>query len=139
MCLILTFQANTFQCVLATDGKESYAIFLYADNGIQWTTGDADGGINGLGGIPAQVGFNKGDGTGFTAVNNSRTEHIIRVASASNTGLPGILVFKISDVNISIRNLNFTSDDDDDDITFISKFDIFKSRIIVYYHISFNP
>lgn len=129
MCLILTFQANTFQCVLATDGKESYAIFLYADNEIQWTTGDADGGINGLGGIPAQVGFNKGDGTGFMTINNSRTEHIIKVGSASNTGLPGILVFKISDVNISIRNLNFTSDDDD--ITFISKFDIFKCYVLL--------
>ena len=49
------------------------------------------------------------------AINNSRTEHIIKVGSASNTGLPGVLVFKISDENIFIRNLNFTIDDDDDD------------------------
>ena len=46
-----------------------------------------------------------------------------------------IILPKISDVNISIRNLNFTSDDDDDDddddITFIGKFDIFKSSIII--------
>ena len=82
---------------------------------MQWTTGDADGGINGLGGIPAQVGFNKGDGTGFTTINNSRTNHIVKVASASNIGIPGNLVFKISDENISTRNLNFTSDDDDND------------------------
>ena len=35
--------------MLATDGMETYAIFLYADGEIQWTTGDADGGTNGLG------------------------------------------------------------------------------------------
>lgn len=115
MCLtLIIFQTNTFQCVLATDGKESYALFLYADNEIQWTTGDADGGINGLGGIPAQVGFNKGDGTGFMTINNSRTKQIIKIASAGNINLPGILVFKINDENISIRNLNFTSDENDD-------------------------
>ena len=87
---------------------------MYADEEIQWTTGDADGGINGLGGIPAQVGFNKGDGIGFTTINNSRTERIIKVASASNTDLPGMLVFKISDENIFIKNLNFISDDNGD-------------------------
>ena len=91
---------------------------MYADREIQWTTGDADGGINGLGGIPAQVGFNKGDGTGFTTITNSRTKHIIKVTSASNIGIPGILVFKVSDKNISIRKLNFTSDNDNDNDEF---------------------
>ena len=91
---------------------------MYPDKEIQWTTGDADGGINGLGGIPAQVGFNKGDGIGFATINNSRTERIVKVASASNIGIPGILVFKLSDENISIRNLNFTRDDDEDDHDF---------------------
>ena len=104
---------------------------MYADNEIEWTTGDADGGINGLGGIPAQVGFNKGIGTGFTTINNSRSNYIVKVASASNTGIPGNLVFKISDENISIRNLNFTTDDDDNDdvefdATLNGKFYIFK-------------
>ena len=64
-------QKNTFQCVLATDGKSdeksdrkssSFAIFLYPQDGINWTTGDASGGKDGLGGTPAQAGINAGDG-----------------------------------------------------------------------------
>ena len=37
---------------------------------MQWTTGDADGGVNGLGGNPAQVGFNRGDGTEFGEISS---------------------------------------------------------------------
>ena len=114
---------NSFQCVLATDGRQSYAIFLYADEEIQWTTGDADGGINGLGGIPAQVGFNKGDGIGFATVNKSRTQDIIKINTASNTGLPGVMIFKISDETIMIKNLNFTNNNGDMDTTFHGKHD----------------
>ena len=114
---------NSFQCVLATDGTQSYAIFLYADEEIQWTTGDAHGGINGLGGIPAQVGFNKGDGIGFTTINKSRTQDIIKINSASNTGIPGVMVFKISDETIIIKNLNFTTNNDDMDTTLNGKHD----------------
>jgi len=83
--------------VLATDGTETYATFLYADGLIQWTTGDNDGGVDGLGGIPAQVGFNKGDGINFAAIPASRTADIINIASTSNIGIPGVWVFHISD------------------------------------------
>ena len=85
---------------------------------MQWTTGDADGGINGLGGIPAQIGFNKGDGVDFATINKSRTQNIIKIASASNTGMPGVMTFKISDQTIFIKKLNFTTNDDDMDTTF---------------------
>ena len=44
---------NTFQGVLATNGRHSFVIFNYGV--ITWTTGTASGGINGLGGTPAQV------------------------------------------------------------------------------------
>ena len=91
---------------------------MYADQEIQWTTGDADGGINGLGGIPAQVGFNKGDGVGFATIKKSRTQDIIKINSASNTGMLGVMIFKISDETIIIKNLNFTTNDDDMDTTF---------------------
>ena len=101
---------------------QSYAIFLYADGAIQWTTGDADGGVNGLGGIPAQVGFNKGDGIGFATIIKSRTQDIINVASASNTGTPGVLIFKISDEDISITSLNFTTNADEVAGVFTGKF-----------------
>ena len=50
---ILIPQLNTFQCVIATDGNQSYAIFLY--NETEWTTPD-DGDLNST----AKVGFNDG-------------------------------------------------------------------------------
>ena len=40
-------QTNTFQAVLAANNESSYIIFLYEEGGIQWTTGDDNGGING--------------------------------------------------------------------------------------------
>ena len=45
---------NTFQAILVTNGRHSFAIFNY--NLIMWTTGTASGGSeDGLGGTPAQV------------------------------------------------------------------------------------
>ena len=81
---------------------ETYAIFLYADGEIQWTTGDADGGVSGLGGNRAQVGFNRGDGTDFAIIPSSGTSDIIDIASDSNVGQDGVYIFKISDANIAV-------------------------------------
>ena len=90
-------QTNTFQCVVATDGQsKSYVIYLYADGMIQWTTGDNDGGVSGLGGTSAQVGINKGDGLEAVIVNGSRTNNIINIANDSNVGTPGVFIFDIS-------------------------------------------
>ena len=92
---IFISKVNTFQCILVTDGQFSFAIFLYPRGGIQWTTGDASGGINGLGGIPAQVGFNAGDGIRFYAINSSRTDNVINVDEMSNVMKPGIYVYRV--------------------------------------------
>ena len=83
--------------MLATDGTETHAIFLYADGMIQWTTGDNDGGVNGLGGTAAQVGFNRGDGVNFAAIPASRRADLINLPSTTNVGVPGVWIFRISD------------------------------------------
>ena len=82
---------------------ETYAIYLYADGEIQWTTGDADGGVNGLGENPAQVGFDGGDGTDFGVIPISGTADVINIASTSNVGVNGVYVFKISDDSIAVE------------------------------------
>ena len=74
--------------------QRSFAIFLYAD--VQWTTGDADEGTNGLGGKYAQVGFNKGDGTKFSVVPESRTANVTKMHMNSNVGKPGVWIFEIT-------------------------------------------
>ena len=66
---------------MATNGINSFVIFLYADGEIQWTTGSASGVSGGLGGIPAQVGFNAGDGIRFASVPGLRTAAIINITT----------------------------------------------------------
>ncbi|GAB2943797.1 hypothetical protein GCM10027048_05650 [Hymenobacter coalescens] len=65
---------NTFQLVIKANTAPGFTgddvFFSYGD--MQWTTGDADNGQNGfgfgVGGTPATVGINKGDGTSFVQV-----------------------------------------------------------------------
>ncbi|MCI0594962.1 MAG: hypothetical protein L0Z48_00275, partial [candidate division Zixibacteria bacterium] len=62
---------NTFE-VIITDGSDEVVgignnICFSYDN-MQWTTGDASGGVNGFGGSPATVGANRGDGVNFALI-----------------------------------------------------------------------
>ena len=91
-------QTNTFQCILTTDTVQSYALFQYADGLIQWTAGDASGGVGGLGGTPAQVGCNAGNGAvNYVTVPASRTPAIINITSTSNVLVPGQWIFSVQD------------------------------------------
>jgi uncharacterized protein (DUF2141 family) len=62
---------NTFQLIIS-DGIDpllppgSNVSFCYQD--MQWTTGDASGGVNGFGGTPATVGVNKGNGLEYIQI-----------------------------------------------------------------------
>ena len=89
-------QTNTFQCVFATDGYDSFAIYLYADGLIQWTSGDDSGGINGIGGNAASVGFSSLDGINFYNVPESGTAAIINITLTSNANIPGVWMFRVS-------------------------------------------
>ena len=82
--------------MLASDGSLSYAIFLYGDDEIQWTTGDNSGGNYGVGGTPALVGVNAGDGVQSVAVPQSLTPAIVNIAMTSNVGRPGVWIFQIN-------------------------------------------
>ncbi|XP_013384884.2 uncharacterized protein LOC106154891 [Lingula anatina] len=97
---------NTFQAVLATNGRHSFAIFNYAK--ITWTTGTASGGDSrtGLGGIPAQVGFDSGDGEHYHAVNESRTGAIVNISRTSNVQTPGRWVFQIDKAEVKEGGCN---------------------------------
>ncbi|GAB3836052.1 nidogen-like domain-containing protein [Hymenobacter jeollabukensis] len=61
---------NTFQLTIRANTAPGFTgddvFFAYGD--MQWTTGGADGGVNGFGGVPATVGVNKGNGVNFIQV-----------------------------------------------------------------------
>ena len=91
--------------MLAVSGSETYAIYLYADGLIQWTTGDVTG-INGLGGVPAIVGYNSGDGIISYTVPGSLSTDIINIASISNIGEPGKWVFRLDEDDVVLPRCN---------------------------------
>ncbi|XP_074786476.1 sushi, nidogen and EGF-like domain-containing protein 1 [Athene noctua] len=96
-----TKKVNTFQAVLATDGATSFVMFNYG--GLQWTTGIANKGDphTGLGGVPAQAGFNSGDDVHYYNVPGSRTPAVLSIARQSNVGLPGRWVFRVDEFTVT--------------------------------------
>ncbi|CAB3980322.1 sushi domain-containing 2-like [Paramuricea clavata] len=93
---------NTFQVVLITNGRHSFAIFYYEK--IEWTTGDASKSI--YGGIPAQAGFNFGDGTRYYSVQGSQTDLIRQLPALSNVNVPGMFVFRVDEAEITNGGCN---------------------------------
>uniref|UniRef100_S4RDG9 Tectorin alpha n=1 Tax=Petromyzon marinus TaxID=7757 RepID=S4RDG9_PETMA len=83
---------NTFQALLITNGTSSFAMFNYGD--VSWTTGTASGGASGVGGTPAQAGFNSGGSTHYFNIPGSRTADIINVEMTSNINYPGRWIFR---------------------------------------------
>ncbi|XP_033100073.1 sushi domain-containing protein 2-like [Anneissia japonica] len=91
---------NDFQAILVTNGRHSFTFFHYGD--IEWTTGAASDGNpdTGLGGTPAQVGFNAGDGRNFYSVPGSRNASIVDIDTTTNVGVIGRWVFRIDEENV---------------------------------------
>ena len=79
----------------------SFTIFHYADGMIEWTTGDVSG-INGLGGNPAQVGYDAGDGIWFYNIPAAGTADILSIASTSNAGVGGVWAFRLDEEEFSL-------------------------------------
>ena len=92
------YPRNTFQMILANDGTHSFVIFLY--NQLQWFAGTASGGDRclGIGGFPAKVGFDVGDGETFYTVPGSCTPNVQSVGWTSNADAPGKWVFRVDAV-----------------------------------------
>ncbi|XP_054855759.1 sushi, nidogen and EGF-like domain-containing protein 1 [Eublepharis macularius] len=90
-------KVNTFQAVLTTDGNIAFIMLNYAD--IQWTTGPASGGDpkTGLGGIPAQAGFDSGDKIHYYNIPSSRTADVVNIGGTTNVGVPGRWVFQVDE------------------------------------------
>ena len=89
---------NTFQLVIISnenlDLDELWRVqFRY--NRCEWTTGNASGGQGGLGGTPAQAGFDAGDSRTYEILPGSGTGAVLDLCRTSNVGVPGIWEFDI--------------------------------------------
>ncbi|SEK80135.1 nidogen-like domain-containing protein [Nitrosovibrio tenuis] len=98
-------KVNDFQMTLLNrpdTGAGNFDIeFRYRQ--LQWTTGDFSGGVRGLGGIPAQAGYDAGDNAHFFALPGSFNSSILQLANTSNVGqdTPGLWTMAIRNGKIS--------------------------------------
>lgn len=98
VCFFSLFaQKNTFQAVIASDGSESYILFLYGD--LQWSTGDSDGGSGGTGGAAAVAGINAGDGENYFLLPGSGTASVLNLDTDSNVAVNGEFVLSAGNGN----------------------------------------
>ena len=94
---------------------------------INWTTGDASGGSNGLGGSPARAGYSAGDGVHYFELPQSgnQGEMLALPETAGNTGIDGLDVFQVHNGNVQPSILTTSgqiifTDPDDGDVHSIS-------------------
>lgn len=92
-------KTNNFQLVLrdrSDTGAGNFDIDFRYDR-LEWTTGDASGGSGGLGGTPAQAGFDAGNNLNFLALPGSRTGAVLDLANTSNvsSATPGLWTFPV--------------------------------------------
>ena len=94
---------NTFQVILTNRGSGNFDIYFNYDQ-IQWETGDASSGRNGLGGASAAAGYSKG--TGVSGTYGELTGSLVNGAfldggpnaliSNSNDGVTGQYLFRVT-------------------------------------------
>lgn len=92
---------NNFQLLLRNQGEGNFDIEFRYDR-LQWTTGDASDGIGGLGGTPAQAGFDAGDEENFFTLPGSLTPDVLDLVNTSNVSMdtPGLWVFSIREGDV---------------------------------------
>jgi hypothetical protein len=85
---------DAFQLRLTRVGTTDFNVeFRYED--INWTTGDASGGSNGLGGTGARAGFSLGDGAHFYELGQSGSQTaLLDLENASNARQAGLYRFE---------------------------------------------
>ncbi len=79
--IISISQTNTFQVILATDGSQSYVLFLYEN--ITWSE-------------QTNIGFNAGDGDRFFTLPGATFDDILLdIESDSNNNITGLFMFRV--------------------------------------------
>ena len=81
--------------MVATSGVVTAVGLFYPDELIEWTTGDGDGGVGGLGGDPADVGLIGDNGANSFFLPASNTSDIVNIETTSNVFRAGLWGFRI--------------------------------------------
>lgn len=91
---------NNFQLVLQKSSVGDVGSFTaeFRYQQLQWTTGDASDGSQGLGGTPAQAGYDAGDTINYFTLPGSRTADVLNLVNTSNVSAetPGLWRFSFN-------------------------------------------
>uniref|UniRef100_G1RPG6 Nidogen-2 n=1 Tax=Nomascus leucogenys TaxID=61853 RepID=G1RPG6_NOMLE len=93
-------ELNTFQAVLASDRSDSYALFLYPANGLQFLGTRPKESYNVQLQLPARVGFCRGEADDLKSEGpyfslTSTEQSVKNLYQLSNLGIPGVWAFHI--------------------------------------------
>ncbi|XP_075782312.1 nidogen-2 [Pelodiscus sinensis] len=96
---------NTFQAVLAYNDSDSYALFLYPADGLQFFGTRPKESYNVQLELPARVGFSRGDtahlkGEGPYYTLTSSEQSVKNLYQTSNSGIPGVWAFHIGSTSL---------------------------------------
>jgi len=93
-------KSNSFQIQLIENGANPIDIVFRYEN-IDWTTGEASGGVNGFGGVVATAGFNNGAGAAFQLTQSfNQHDMLVLDSTLGNTGYTGVWQFSADAGNI---------------------------------------
>jgi len=91
-----TNKLNAFQLSIHQINAQGDFDITFRYENIDWTTGNASGGSNGLGGTPARAGYSAGNGVEYFELTQSGNQAaLLALESASNVGMPGTFVFAV--------------------------------------------
>jgi Ca2+-binding RTX toxin-like protein len=100
---------NAFQLQLVDRGGGDFDI-VFRYEAINWTTGDSSGGVNGLGGFVARMGYSAGNGVDYYELEGSANQDAVLALESipGNTGFPGVHVFSV-DNGLVVPTLSITA------------------------------
>jgi len=99
-----TDKTNAFQLQLVDRGAGDFDI-IYRYENIDWTTGDASGGHEGLGGVVARAGFSSGTGTAIELDQSGNQDAILSLdETLGNTNRTGVYIYEVRNGAISYNN-----------------------------------
>ena len=91
-----TNKLNSFQLSIRQINAQGDFDITFRYENVDWTTGDASGGSNGLGGTPARAGYSAGNSVEYFELPQSGDEAaLLSLESATNVGVPGTFVFAV--------------------------------------------
>jgi MYXO-CTERM domain-containing protein len=102
---------NDFQLILTAAGPGAGDFDVeFRYNRCDWTTGNASGGSGGLGGTPAQAGFDAGNLRDYVSLPGSLTMAVLNLCTTSNVAIPGVWRFAVRNGDIDCPGYGLTCD-----------------------------